>query len=30
MIGDMFNFVNLGKRVDGCEESLQSVSTTFI
>lgn len=25
MIGDMWNFVNLGKRVDGCEETLGEV-----
>ena len=25
MVGDMWNFVNLGKRVDGCENSLEIV-----
>ena len=25
MIGDMWNFVNLGKRVDGCEDTLEKV-----
>ena len=25
MIGDMWNFVNLGKRVDGCEHTLETV-----
>ena len=25
MIGDMWNFVNLGKRVDGCEDTLETV-----
>jgi len=24
MVGDMWNFVNLGKRVDGCEETLEA------
>ena len=26
MIGDMWNFVNLGKRVDGCEHTLETVN----